>query len=242
MNDSVYSLYERKCISAMTVIRLLLVSCLVMFLGSCAPPGLYSIDLLYISPEKTSLSDEKLKNLSITVAQFNDVRPVKDKRIIGNVFKPDSVKIPILPKHHMPADVVTRAVKHYLNSMGYSVSNHMPPWNLSDDTIENGWGDIVIGGSIHEFELTCLKEMPIRKYKARVKLSVVFADVAKKKTKFKVNVESSPSLEHIRFTEGKMTEVMNDALAAAINRIFENREVHQKIKEIAEEKGDLEKK
>ncbi len=33
-----------------------------------------------------------------------------------------------------------------------------------------------------------------------------------------------------------MAEVINDALASAINRIFESREVNQKIKEIAGEK------
>ncbi|MBN2515570.1 MAG: hypothetical protein JXC33_05990 [Deltaproteobacteria bacterium] len=242
MKDSVKPVYERGTAVTTTIIRLLMIFCLAMFLGACAPPGLYSVDLLYISPEKTSLADENVKNLSITVTQFNDMRTVDDKRIIGKVVKSDGMKIPILPKHHMPADAVTRAVKHYLNSKGYHVSNRMPGWNLGDDSIENGWGDIVIGGNIYEFELICLKEMPIRKYMARVKLSVVFADVAKKKIKFTVNVESSPSLEHVRFTEGKMTEVMNDALAAAINRIFENREVHQKIREIAEQKGNSEKK
>jgi uncharacterized lipoprotein YajG len=241
MKDSVNPIYERKEAVTTTIIRLLMICCLALSLGACAPPGLYSVDLLYISPEKTSVADKKTKNLSITVAQFNDVRTVNDKRIIGKVVKSDGMKIPILPKHHMPADAVTRAVRHYLNSEGYRVSSRTPVWNLSDDTIESGWGTMVIGGNIHEFELICLKEMPIRKYKASVKLSVIFADVAKKKMKFKVNVESSPFLEHIRFTEGKMTEVINDALSAAINRIFENREVHQKIKEIAEKKGDLEK-
>jgi uncharacterized lipoprotein YajG len=241
MRDSVKFIYERRDSVTTTIIRFLMISCLAMFLGACARPGLYSVDLLYISPEKTSVADKKTKNLSITVAQFNDVRTVKDKRIIGKVVKSDGTRIPILPKHRMPSDAVTRAVRHYLNGEGYRVSSRTPVWNLSDDTIEDGWGTIVIGGNIHEFELICLKEMPIREYKARVKLSVVFADVAKKKMKLKVNVESSPSLEHIRFTEGKMTEVINDALAAAINRIFENREVHQKIKEIAEEKATLEK-
>jgi uncharacterized lipoprotein YajG len=241
MRESVKFIYERREAVTTTIIRLLMICCLAMFLGACARPGIYSVDLLYISPEKTSVTDKKAKSLSITVAQFNDVRTVDDKRIIGKVVKSDGMKIPILPKHRMPADAVTRAVRHHLNSEGYHVSSRTPVWNLSDDTIEDGWGTIVIGGDIQEFELICLKEMPIRQYKARVKLSVVFADVAKKKMKFKVNVESSPSLEHIRFTEEKMTEVMNDALSAAINRIFENREVHQKIKEVAEEKGTLEK-
>jgi hypothetical protein len=49
-------------------------------------------------------------------------------------------------------------------------------------------------------------------------------------------VESSPSLDHVRFTEGKMTEVMNDALAAAVNKLFENEQVNQKIRAIAKEK------
>jgi uncharacterized lipoprotein YajG len=242
MKNSMNPVYERRKAVITTIIMLLVICCLAMFLGACARQGPYSVDLLYISPEKTSVADEKAKSLSITVAQFNDERAVDDKRVIGKVIKSDGAKILILPKHHMPADAVTRAVRHHLYGEGYHVTSRTPVWNLSDDTIEDGWGTVVIGGNIHEFELICLKETPIRKYRARVKLSVVFSDVAKKKMKFKVNVESSPSLEHIRFTEGKMTEVINDALTAAINRIFENREVHQKIKEIAEEKDSLEKK
>lgn len=236
MRDSVKSVYKKRDAVSTTIIQFLAICCLAMFLGACARQGPYSIDLLYISPEKRSVAAEKAKSLLITVAQFNDVRTVGDKKIIGKVIKSDGTKILILPKHYMPADAVTRAVRHHLNSEGYHVTSRTPVWNLSDDTIEDGWGNIIIGGNIHEFELICLKEMPVRKYRARVKLSVVFSDVARKKMKFKVNVESSPSLEHIRFTEGKMTEVMNDALSAAIKRIFENREVHQKIKEIAEPK------
>lgn len=236
MKDSMKPGYERRDAVTTTIIRFLIILCMVLFLGACAQTRPYSVDIEYMPPLKTSAADEKVKNLSITVAKFNDLRKMDDKTVIGKVVKSDGTKILILPKHHMPADAVTHAVKLYLCKAGYNVSNQIPDWNLNDDAIENEWGNIVIGGDIHEFELVCLKEMPVRKYKAKVTLTAVFADVAKKATKLKVNVESSPSLEHVRFTEGKMAEVINDALASAINRIFESREVNQKIKEIAGEK------
>jgi len=223
MKDSMKPGYGRRDAVTTTVIRLLIILCMVLFLGACAQTRPYSVDIEYMPPLKTSATDEKVKNLSITVAKFNDLRKMDDKMVIGKVVKSDGTKILILPKHHMPADAVTRAVKLYLSKAGYNVSNQIPDWNLNDDAIENEWGNIVIGGDIHEFELVCFKEMPVRKYKAKVTLT-------------EVNVESSPSLEHVRFTEGKMAEVINDALAAAINKIFESQKVNQKIKEIAGEK------
>jgi hypothetical protein len=207
-----------------------------LLLCSCARAPLYTVDIGYVIPLDKIKPAEAPKNVTITVAKFNDLRNVDDKMVIGRVMQAHKSPIPIFPKFHIPSVTVTRAVKAYMNKSGYAVATVTPDWNLSDDTIAKEWGDIVIGGDIHEFELICIKERPIIKYTARVKLTVVFADVTKQETKLKVNVESSPSLEHIRFTEGKMAEVINDALTAAVNKIFENEQVHQKLKEIVNEK------
>ena len=219
-----------------TVMRSLMILSLALLLGSCARTALYSVDIEYVPPLNKVKPAKTPKALSITVAKFNDLRTIEDKMVIGKVMQAHKPSIPILPKFHVPSVTVTRAVKRYLDKSGYTVSTGTPDWNLIDNTIEKEWGDIVIGGDIHEFELICVKERPIIKYTARVKLTAVFADVTKQEIKFKVNVESSPSLDHIRFTEGKMAEVINDALAAAVNKLFENEQVNQKIREIANEK------
>ncbi len=219
-----------------TVILMIMILFPALLLCSCARVPLYSVDIQYSPPLDKIRLAETSKKLTITVAKFNDLRKVEDKMIIGRVMQSGKSPIPIFPKFHIPSVTVTRAIKDYVNRSGYAVATGTPDWNLSDDTIAKEWGDIVIGGDIHEFELICVKERPIIRYKAHVKLTAVFADVTKQETKFKVNVESSPSLDHVRFTEGKMAEVINDALAAAVNKIFENEQVNKKLREISNEK------
>jgi hypothetical protein len=215
----------------------LLMMSLVMMLTvlSCAPPSLYNVTIEYAPPADMGKPSEAPKNLTIAVANFRDLRKVEDAMIIGRVSQAGKRSIPIMPRFHMPSVTVTRAVKDCLAKMGYTVAKGTPDWDLSADAVAPEWGDIVIGGDIHAFELTCLKERPVIKYKARVRLTAVFADAANKKILFSVNVESSPSLDHVRFTEGKMAEVIDDALTAAVSKIFENEQVVRKIKEKAGE-------
>lgn len=227
---------NRRNNSIYTVMLMIMILFPALLLCSCARAPLYTVDIGYAIPPDKIKPAEAPKNVTITVAKFNDLRNVDDKMVIGRVMQAHKSPIPIFPKFYIPSVTVTRAVRAYMNKSGYAVATGTPDWNLSDDTIAKEWGDIVIGGDIHEFELICIKERPIIKYTARVKLTAVFADVTKQETKLKVNVESSPSLEHIRFTEGKMAEVINDALTAAVNKIFENEQVHQKLKEIVNEK------
>ncbi|HEU17812.1 MAG TPA: hypothetical protein ENO00_00300 [Deltaproteobacteria bacterium] len=235
MKTSTLSITRRNDIIK-TIMKSLVILSIMLLTVSCARVPLYSVDIDYVTPLNKIRPADTSTKLSITVATFNDLRNVDDKMVIGKVMEANKLPIPILPKFHTPSVTVTRAVKGYLNKTGYTVSSRTPDWNLTDDSIEKEWGDIIIGGDIHEFELICVKERPVIRYRARVRLTAVFADVTQRETKFKVNVESSPSLDHVRFTEGKMTEVMNDALAAAVNKLFENEQVNQKIRAIAKEK------
>jgi hypothetical protein len=203
---------------------------------SCTPPALYNVTVEYAPPPETERPPEAPKNLIITVAKFNDLRKIEDTMVIGRVTQAGRRPIPILPRFHMPSVAVTSAVKDYLNTSGYMVAKGAPNWDLNGNTVAPEWGDMVVGGNIHEFELICIKERPVIKYNARVRLTAVFADVSKQKILFSVNVESSPSLEHVRFTEGKMAEVINDALTAAVNKLFENEQVSRRIREMAKGK------
>jgi hypothetical protein len=209
---------------------------LILTFFSCAPPSLYHVTIDYSTPRETEMTLKAPQHLTITVAKFNDLRNVEDTMVIGSVSQAGKRPIPILPRFHMPSISVTRAVKDYLDSRKHIVAKGTPDWNLDSDTIAQEWGDMVIGGNIRAFELICSKERPIIKYKARVSLTAVFADVAKKEILFSVNVESSPSLDHVRFTEEKMAEVINDALAAGVTKIFENEQVIRRMSEMAKGK------
>jgi hypothetical protein len=129
--------------------------------------------------------NKKVQKLVLTVSKFNDLRQVEDKMVIGQVVEWGGSEIPIFPKFRIPPDAVTHAIKDYLRKTGYRLSIGTPDWDLNDDTIKKEWGDIVIGGNIHEFKIVCTKNCPIRKYIAKVKFVAVFANTRKSKTEVK---------------------------------------------------------
>jgi hypothetical protein len=226
--------YEKRWPISLTVTLLLITFFFSIFLASCARVSLYSVDIKYEPVDTVQVSNEKVRELVFTVSKFNDLRQVDDKTTIGKVKDPNGTQILILPKFRRPSDAVTHAFQDYLSKAGYELSTETPGWNLQDDTIKKEWGNIVIGGNIHEFKVDCVKKWPVRKYTANVKLTVVFANVRTSKTRFKVNVESSPTFEDLRFSEKKIEEVINDALSAAIRKTFDNQETKQKIINMAE--------
>jgi hypothetical protein len=64
-----------------------------------------------------------------------------------------------------------------------------------------------------------------------MKLTIVFADIAKGKIIYKSRVESSYSKENVLFSEESLGEQAGIALGDAIEKIFEDKAVAQKLKE-----------
>lgn len=223
---------HRSGVRAASILLLILFS--IVSFTSCSRVPLYSIDMKYVPSEANNASTTKVKNVVFTVAKFRDARETDNKMVIGKVIKSDGTHIPVLPKFELPAEAVTKAFRDFLRESGYTVSPGMPDWNLNDDTISKEWGNIVIGGTINALEVNCHKATTIKKYNAHLKLTAVIANVRTSKTDYTINVESSPSLEHIRFSEDKIEEIMNDALRAAIQKIFDNDKIKNKISEVVE--------
>ncbi len=227
--------YKRRYNLLFTVTLLLFTFYVAVSLSACAQVSPYAIDINYKPGDTTPVANKDVWKLVLTVAKFNDLRQVEDKMLIGRVIKSDGTEIPIYPKFRIPSDAVTYAVKEYLTKAGNRLSTDSPAWDLKNDTIKKDWGNIVIGGNIDEFEIVCNKELPIRKYKARVKFVAAFANVLKPETIVKITVESTPSLEHIRFSEEKIEEVMNDAMSIAIRKVFESEEINRIFIDAAKE-------
>lgn len=227
--------YKRRYNLLFTITLLLFAFCIAVSLSACARVSRYTIDINYEPADTTPALNKNVRKLVVTVSKFNDLRQVEDKMVIGKVIKSDGTEIPIFPKLRIPSDAVTGAVKDYLKKTGYRLSAGTPDWDLKNDTINKEWGNIVIGGNIHEFEIVCTKEFPIRKYTARVKFVAGFANVRKPETIVKITVESTPTLEHIRFSEQKIEEVMNDAMSIAIRKVFESQEINRIFIDAAKE-------
>ncbi|MFB3926542.1 MAG: hypothetical protein ACE14T_10860 [Syntrophales bacterium] len=206
--------------------------CLLLLVISCAP-SLYSIDLKYEPSAHTRAESAETKE-TVSVASFVDARRTADPLMIGKVVILDGREIPVFPKHEKPSDAVASSLREFLFKSGYTVSSGKPSWDLREETIQKKWGKILVGGKIEEFDITCRESVPVKKYTAKVRLTVILADTERGRIFFRTTTESSSSLEHIIFSEEKLEQQMNAALSDAIEKSFDGQEIKQKIRATAQ--------
>ncbi len=214
------------------VVLVLLVCCL--GITGCAS-RLHSVNMNYDAgkaniPEYLK-NEQKGRNAVITIAEFVDVRKGDAPMIIGRVVEKNGVKTVVLPKYTKPTQAVAAGIKGYLIKAGYEISGDAGQWDLKEETMPKISSKLIIGGKIEEMELTCRKGFPTDSYKAVMKLNLVLADAAKGKILYRSSVESNTSLEHVSFSEARLEEQINIALADAIEKVFEDRKFAQKLKE-----------
>jgi len=123
-------------------------------------------------------------------------------------------------------------VRAYLRKAGYNVSGVGEKWDLQEQSIPKATnGKILIGGAIEEMEINCRRALPANTYTTRIKLTVYLADSVNKKILHRSSVESTTSLKHVSFSEERMGDQAGIALGDGIEKIFENGELAQKIRE-----------
>lgn len=208
----------------------------VFSLSGCVATSLYSVDMGY-DAEKASIPaylkpDAKALQSIIAVTEFADVRKIDDTLVIGRVTEKDGTRVLVLPKHVRPTFALASGVRQYLRKAGYNVSGVGPRWDLKTETIPQiGPGRLTIGGAIEEMEIDCRKAFPTNKYTTKMKLTLYLADSAEKKMLYKSTVEASTSKEHVSFSEERMGDQASIAIADAIEKMFEKKELAQKINE-----------
>jgi hypothetical protein len=191
-------------------------------LEACAPP-LYHVDLRYRPTGKLCQpASEKMGHYAVTVAGLNDVRKTEDKPLIGKVMNGSGGGIPILPEHTNVADSVSSNIRECLTRLGYGVATESPSWNLKEDTVHQGWGDMLVGGNIDELEAACEDSILHLKKTCRVhvKLSIVFASVPERRIFDRLTVRSSASLEDIFVSEKTIGQLTNAAFSDVVENIF----------------------
>ncbi|MEN6423112.1 MAG: hypothetical protein ABFD76_14325 [Smithella sp.] len=204
-------------------------------ISGCAGPGLYSVNMYY-DAEKAVIpgylkADEKASGAAVSVAEFTDTRQMDDKLVIGRVVEDDGTKAPVFPKNVKATKSVANGIKKYLKKAGYKVAEKTEQWNLKEESIPLGDSKVLIGGNIEELEITCRRNFPSSSYKSNIKLNIVFADMAKGRILYKTNVESSYVQEHVLFSENILGEQADIVLADAIEKLFEDKSVAQKLRE-----------
>ncbi|MBN1363443.1 MAG: hypothetical protein JW976_01425 [Syntrophaceae bacterium] len=204
-------------------------------LSGCAGPRLYSINMYYDAEEAVIpaylKADSKTAGAVISVAEFNDARRMDDQLVIGRVTKSDGTSILVFPKSVQATKVVAYGIGRYLRKAGYRVAENIEQWNLNEENIPQGDSKIIIGGNIEELEIYCRKAFLTNSYVSNIKLNVFFADMANGRILYKTTVENSYSMEHVWFSENILGEQAEIILADAVERLFEDKNTAQKLKE-----------
>jgi hypothetical protein len=208
---------------------------LLFILSGCAGQNAYSINMYYdaehaVIPEYLT-PDVKSFDTAVSVAEFTDIRQVEEKLVIGHVVEDDGTKVSVFPKNIKATRSVSSGIKNYLKKAGYQVAERIEQWDLKEENIPPGDSKVLIGGDIEELEITCRRNFPTSSYKSNIKLNIVFADMDKGRILYKTTVESIYSREHVLFSENILGEQADIVLADAIEKLFEDKNEAQKLKQ-----------
>ena len=207
-----------------------LLICVLVNLTACSP-AVYHVNLKYEAAVQIQKAEITGSDIPITVAMFNDIRKMDDRLLLGMVTTMEGDRIPILPRYNKAPESVTTGVREYLFKSGYNVSKGMPVWDLKEETINKGWGRILIGGNIDELEIICEKSFPTKTYQAKIKLSFVFANVPDERIFYRASVENNNSLKDVSFSEELLEQQINGVLSDALEKMFNDPKMKKTIEE-----------
>ena len=215
--------------------RLVMIVCAFSIL-SCVANSLYSVNLRYdaanaVIPQYL-IADQKIQGKTVSVSEFTDTRKMEDRLVIGRVVEKNGMKILVLPQYTKPTQALAQGVKEYFKKAGYKVTAKLEKWDLNEENLPKINSRILVGGNIEEMEITCRRGFPTNSYKTTIKLKIIIADLAKNKIIHKSSVESIISQEHVSFSEERLGEQASTALGDSIEKVFEEKAVALKIKEI----------
>jgi hypothetical protein len=213
-----------------SVVPLFCLAGLLFLLGGCTPK-IYNINMRYEPTKIITPAFTDGRRFSVTVASLTDRRKIDDTLLIGRVIKSDGTPIPVLPRYLKPADALTAALRELLARLGYPVSPDRPAWNLEEGAIAKAWGTILVGGTIDELEVTCVESLTTKRYSARARITLTFADVQKQRIFYRVSAESTSALDHITFSEERLEGQINWVLSDALEKAVEGPETVRRIRE-----------
>ncbi len=191
----------------------------IILISGCSRVATYNINIAY-EPQSmvTGLPVEQQKFV-VTAALFNDERTAEDLLMVGKRVKFRGEEVPV--KAFVPLGLsVASAIKEYLFRAGYTVGGNSPSWNGNVHSMDKSWGDIVVGGTVKELDITSTSGFSMVEYVANVKLDIIIGDIKKGEIVYTTTVESSTSVKDVRFSQKKMADALNSVLSSVIENVF----------------------
>ena len=96
-------------------------------------------------------------------------------------------------------------------------------WNLSPETINEDWGDIVVGGEILELWNDVTSKFMNNNHKVKAKLKIVVANAKEKRILWSDTATTSLELKEPLFHEASVEKIINEAASSCIENIFEDK-------------------
>jgi hypothetical protein len=199
-------------------------------LNGCTPQ-IYNVNMRYEPTKVIPPAVTDAKKYSITEAPLIDQRKLEDPLLIGKVITSSGTPVPILPRYVKPTEAVTAALREVLGKSGYAVTPVRTAWNFNEAEILPEWGAILLGGTIDTLDVTCTETFMKSRYNATVRVTLIFADVPKKKIFYRLVSESSSSLDHVFFSEERLESQINGVLSDAVEKAIEGPETARQIRE-----------
>jgi hypothetical protein len=183
---------------------------------ACAPVIQYPIHLRYVSEKENALMPEKPQAKVITIAAFYDRRDIANLYTIGLRTKHNGITIPFTYSGERPEVMIAQAVRLALFHQGYQVRPGTPQWDLNPQTVQQAWGDWVIGGAIEDLSIEAKSSILRTIYTCTFKLRVVAANVRQKESILQQTVELSSSYTTAVFRSSTAERIVNKIITQAI--------------------------
>jgi len=196
-----------------------------LLLSGCATQGPILVDFQYQPPQGVSAVAAKA---TLGVSPFRDDRG-KVASVIGKRSLESSDQTNDLVVQGTAPDRVTAALKSALKARGIAEKD-LAAWDLTEAGLPSDGADLLISGEIKKLWVEAKSRFANTTVKAEVQLRISIADMAQKKIIRVVNVNSTMERQGLTFSTDVVESALSDALTAAIEQIFTDDELKNRLK------------
>ncbi len=195
------------------------------FSSGCASQGPVLLDFQYQPPQAVSPEAAKV---TVGVSPFKDNRG-KVASVVGKHSFDSSNQTSDLVVQGTVADKVTAALKSALKARGIAERDYAA-WNLTEAGIPSDGSDLLVSGEIKNLWVKTTSRFADTTAKAEVQIRISVADMSQRKVIRILNVNSTMERQSLTFSTGVVESALSDALTAAIDQIFADEELKNRLK------------
>ena len=194
-----------------------------VLIAGCAEKGPILLDIGYPVPEGKPAAEGKVV---AGVGPFRDDRG-KTESIVGRRTVPSGMQNDLVVQGTV-SGMVAASLKDALKARGITVKD-VPGWDLTAEGIKSKGVGILFGGVIKTLWLESTATTLKTHLTASVQLKIVAGDPAGSKIIKTIDVESTVE-QDVLYSTSKLEEVLSEALAGAIDQIFNDDDLNKKLR------------